>query len=126
MEKNLFELAARGKYRYPYKGIISTEDLWDLTVKELDAIYKNLNADFKKSQEESLLETRTVKDQELENKVEIIKYIVKVKLEEAEKIRNARAKKEQKQKILTAIAEKEDQALSNMSIEELKKLAEEM
>lgn len=29
---NLFEIASREKYRFPYKGLISVEDLWDLTL----------------------------------------------------------------------------------------------
>ena len=31
MEGNIFEIAAKEKYRYPYRGQITTEDLWDLT-----------------------------------------------------------------------------------------------
>ena len=34
----LFEIATRKKYRFPYKGLISVEDLWDLSMRELVAI----------------------------------------------------------------------------------------
>ena len=27
---NLFEIATRKEYRFPYKGIINIEDVWDL------------------------------------------------------------------------------------------------
>ena len=37
----LFVMATRGKYRFPFKGQISVEDLWDLSVKNLDSIFKS-------------------------------------------------------------------------------------
>lgn len=54
----LFEIAIRNKYRFPFKGWISTEDLWDLSVQNLDSIFKTLNKEFKTTGEESLLGTR--------------------------------------------------------------------
>ena len=52
------EYATRKKLRFSYKGSISTEDLWDLSLEELDRIFKGLNAKVKQSQEESLLEKK--------------------------------------------------------------------
>ena len=40
---NIFEVATRNKYRFPYRGQISVEDMWDLPVTELDKIFKTLN-----------------------------------------------------------------------------------
>ena len=42
MNTNIFELATREKYRFPYKGMISVEELWDLDIPELDRVYKSL------------------------------------------------------------------------------------
>ena len=40
---NVFERAAMNKYRFPYKGQISVEDLWDLSLPGLDSVFKQLN-----------------------------------------------------------------------------------
>ena len=69
MEKNLFEVATRRKYRFPYRGLVAVEDLWDLRTAELDAIFKTLNAEAKKVSEESLLELKTKEDEELSDKI---------------------------------------------------------
>ena len=99
MEKNLFEVATRRKYRFPYRGLVAVEDLWDLRTAELDAIFKTLNAETKKVSEESLLELKTKEDEELSDKIAIVRHIVSVKLEE-QKIRGReKANKEMKQKL---------------------------
>ena len=124
--ENMFEIAARKKYRFPYKGLVSTEDLWDLSVQSLDLVFKSLNAAAKKYQEESLLKTRDEQEEILARKIEIVKDIVAVKQEEIEAMKLAQEKKAQKQRILEIIARKEDDALQNMSLEELQKMAEDL
>lgn len=121
MEKtiNLFEMATRKKFRFPFKGMISVEDLWDLSVQNLDTVFKALNAEVKQVKEESLLATKSTEDAILEAKVEIVKHIVKVKLEEAEQKQQAVAKREQKRRLQELIATKQDEALQGKSVEEL-------
>ena len=120
MEANkMFEVAVRNKFRYPYKGVIATEDLWDLSVQQLDGIFKTLKSQEKKAQEESLLDTRTPEDEILTAKIEIIKYIVNTKLEEAQQADRAKEAHDQKQKILGILAEKQDEDLRNKTPEEL-------
>lgn len=122
---NLFEIAVREKYRFPYKGMISTEDLWDLSVNALDSIFKTLNKERKNADEESLLDVKDNVNTTLENKIAIIKYVVNVKQTEAAEKLLEREKKQQKQKIMNLIAKKQDETLENMSQEELlKKLSE--
>lgn len=118
MEKK-FEIALRNKYRFPYKGMVSVEDLWDLSVIQLDGIFKTLNAQVKQEKEESLLTTKSAADTELETKISIIRYIVATKQAEAEKAKQAKAAKAEEQKILEIIGRKQDEALNNLSIEEL-------
>ena len=120
-EMNIFEYATREALRFPYKGMQSVEDLWQLSVKELDSIYKTLNKQVKQSEEESLLATKSNVDTELEVQIAIVKHIVSVKLAEKEAAEKASVKKAQKQKIMSIIATKQDEALQNSSIDDLKK-----
>lgn len=124
--EEMFIKASREKMRFPYKGLATVEDLWDLPVTELDKIYKSLNAKAKQAQEESLLEVKTSEDEELTAQIEIIKYIVSVKLEEKKAAEMAKERKEQKQKIMSILASKQDEALQGKSIEELEKMLDEL
>jgi len=51
-EKNVFEVAVTEKFRFPFRGQITVEDLFDLNVKDLDAVFKTLNSQLKQVQEE--------------------------------------------------------------------------
>ena len=120
----MFEFATRTKMRFPFKGMVSVEDLWDLSVKDLDSIFKTLNAQVKKSQEESLLATKTKEDETLAIQIEIVKHIVGVKLAEAEAAKKSKEVSVQKQKIMEILAAKKDADLQNKSIEELQAMLE--
>lgn len=123
---NIFEYAVRNKVRFPFKGMISAEDLWDLSLTNLDSIYKTLNKQVKQSEEESLLTTKTSVDTELEVQIAIVKHIVSVKLAEQEAREKDAAKRAQKQKIMSIIATKEDEALQNTSVDDLRKMLDEL
>lgn len=116
---NIFEAATRYKYRFPFKGMISVEDLWDLKLQDLDSVFKLLNKEKKQSDEESLLQVKSEADQELENKIQIVKFIVKFKQEEIEECLQAKDKKEYNQKLLELIERKQNEELAGKSIEEL-------
>lgn len=123
---NMFEKAVKGKYRFPYKGQISVEDLYDLPIGALDTVFKSLNAEVKKTDEESLLQTKTAEDDILSTKIEIVKYIFNEKLEEKKSRQEAAERKEKKQKIMQIIATKQDEALRNASVEDLQKMLDEL
>jgi N-acetylmuramic acid 6-phosphate (MurNAc-6-P) etherase len=124
MEK-MFEIAARQKIRFPFKGLISVEDLWDLSLENLDSIYKVLNSQLKQVKEESLLQVRNAQDKELDVKIEIIKYIVQIKQQEAQARLKAKERKEKNAKIMEIIATKKDQDMQNKSIAELEAMLNE-
>ena len=125
-ERNIFEVATRNKMRFAFRGLVSVEDLWDLSTKDLDSIFKTLNTQLKQEKEESLLEVKTQQNEELDTKVQIVKYIVQIKLAEEQARLNARKIKEQKQKILEILSVKEDTDLQNKSTEELTKMLNEL
>ena len=126
MEKNLFEIATRNRYRFNYKGVMTVEDLWSLRVEDLDAIFKMLNRQKKTADEDSLLATKSAEDQGLANKIDIVRYIVSVKLAEAAERVSAAEKKAQRDKIMEIVAKKKDKALEDMGIEDLMKKLEEL
>jgi len=122
----MFEIATRKKLRFPFKGLVSVEELWDLSVEDLDSIFKALNSQLKEVREESLLKTKTKENKELDTKIEILKYIVNVKLEEEDFRLKAKERKEKKQKIMGIMAAKQDESLQNMSVEELERMLDEL
>lgn len=114
----LFKLAAKEKYRFPFKGNISVEDLFDLTTSQLDVVYKELNSQVKETTD-SLLKEVSTEDKELKNKIEIVKTIFEDKMTEAAQKEQALAEKQRKERIKELIAKKKDQDLADKSIEEL-------
>ena len=118
-EKNIFEIATRNKYRFPYKGAVSIEDLWDMSMKDLDSVFKALNKELRITNEESLMHTKSLADEEVENKIEIVKFIYNFKVKEQNERLLAREKKQRDQKIMDIIARKDAAELENKSKEEL-------
>lgn len=125
MEK-LFEMGLRNKFRFEYKGLITIEDLWDLRIEQLDEIYMNLSNKLDKKNKERLLQNKTKEQQVIEAKMEIVKYIFDAKIVEIENRKSLIAKKEQKQKLMQLIDEKENEALKGKSVDELKKMLDDL
>ena len=122
----LFIVASRQKFRFPFKGVATVEDLWDLGVRDLDTIFKALNSQKKQAQEESLLAVKTKEDSVLEAKIEIVKYIVTTKQTEADQKRIRAEQREKKNRIAEILADKQDAELRGKSVEELQKMLAEL
>lgn len=121
---NMFEKAVRQKTRFKFKGLISVEDLWDLSLENLDSIYGDLDAALNSLPKKSLLSADTKQRDEIEFKQQIIKHIVETKQAEAEAAKQSKANSAKKQMILDIIAAKQNEQYHEMSIDDLKKLAE--
>jgi uncharacterized protein YfkK (UPF0435 family) len=123
--EKMFEKASKIKLRFPYKGIIATEDLWDLSARDLDSIYRVIGKELKSVQEDSLLEKKTGGSL-LELQIGIVKYVYAAKQEEAERREKTLARREQVRQLDDIIAQKENTALSEKSLDDLKKMRDEM
>ena len=124
--ENMFEYATRNKVRFPFKGQISVEDLWELRTDDLDTVFKTLNRQVKQSEEESLLVTKTAEDTALDVQIAIVKYIFDIKMQEASARLLDKERKAQKQKIMAILANLVVQELQNKSVDELQKMLEEI
>jgi len=124
--ENMFEYATRNKVRFPFKGQISVEDLWDLRTDDLDTVFKTLNRQVKQSKEESLLTTKTAEDTALDIQIAIVKHIFDIKMQEANARLLDKERRAQKQKIMAILANKQEQELQNKSVDELQKMLEEI
>ena len=122
----LFIEATKKNYQFPFRGMINIIDLWELSVQNLDLVFKSLNADYKKSEEESLLSAQTKESEELSEKIEIVKYIVNEKLAEKKAKEDARKNRETKQRLLEIKAKRQDVALEGLSDAELDKMIQAM
>lgn len=126
MEK-LFIDATRLKLRFNTTvGVLSIEDLWDLPLESknklnLDSIAIALHRELKDTKDESFI-SKSKANPILELKLEIVKYIIDTKLQEADARVKAKAKSDQKSKIDSIISRKEDESLESLTLEELKAL----
>ena len=123
---NMFEIATRNQFRFAFKGMLNVEDLWQLSPRDLDTIFKTLNSQLRQIKEESLLETKSMEDQILDVKIQIVKHIFNIKQEEEAKRIKAKENKEKKQKLMEILANKEDQDLLNKSKEDIQKMLNEL
>lgn len=127
---NLFITATKNRYRYtsPH-GVITTEDLWHLNTRDLDVVYKKLKEELKQVDgEDSLLrdESNNAAIEWLNTKIEIVKYIVKEKLDAAKRAEEAKSNAAKRQRIMELIADKEDSALRDKTADELRKMLDDL
>lgn len=132
MDKNLFEIASRRKYRFPsVVGELTVEQLWDLPLTAgrgatLDSIAKAVNGELKSISDDSfVVTTPNPRKGELENMLEIVKHVIAVKIEDRRRADAAADRADKRRKLIEALANKQDDAIRNLSEDEIRaKLAE--
>lgn len=118
----MFEKASRLKVRFDFKGLCTVEDLWDLNVQQLDSIYQNLVKEYDSQQGVSLLNNTSNASRLTKLKIDLVKHVVTVKLQEEEERKDKTMKLAKKQQLLEIIEQKQNQEFTNMSLEELQEL----
>lgn len=103
------------------RGLLSVEQLSDLSVNELDALAVALDTEYKASGKKSFLKKKTAKDKVLKLSLDIVVDILEDKVEAIETASNAAGIKTHNQKIEGIIAMKQDEELKNMSVKDLEK-----
>ncbi len=123
---DLFFNAAKNKYRFPSeRGNLTVEHLFDLDMKSLDKIYGTLCEQKDSKPKKSLLSPREVGDVELDEKISIVAQVYEYKDSVLDKRKKAAERSRDRQKLLDILAKKKEEALENLSEEELlKKLKE--
>lgn len=130
MDHLLFE-ALRKKFRFPSPaGMLTTEDLWDLPLTSakganLDDVARALYKQLKETSDiVSFVSAANPKDSDLQNKLEIVKGVIKVRVEERDLAKASKERSEKKQRLMEIINKKQDAELENKSVDELKGLLE--
>lgn len=124
----MFDIATRKKYRYPSsKGMISTEQLWDLPLTSnsgfsLDDVAKAINRELKTQEEESFVDTSSnPRKTELSNMLAIVVAIIQTKQAENAAARQAAQRRAEREQLVEILHNKKLQEASNLSTEELER-----
>jgi len=115
-----FKLASQQKLRFQTsKGLLSTEQLWDLSLNDLDTLAVLLEEESTKAGRKSFLVRSSAKDKTAKLKFDIVIDILSTKVEDANAASEAQEIKEHNKKIINLISEKKEESLKGKSIAEL-------
>lgn len=120
---NIFEEASRKKLRFSTSRIsgITVEDLWHMSLNELDGIAQSINRDIKASQEESFLsskKTPITKGRELA--LEIVKHVITTLEAEREQVKVKADRAKERQRLIDLLAEAEHREAASKTPEQLR------
>lgn len=117
----MYKEALQKKLRFKTnKGMISTEDLFDLSLQNLNTLAIMLDKKVSEAPKKSFIEELPAEENDDELRFNIVKDVINTKLK-ARKDNMDKAQVDARNKrIAELIAKKEDEALENKSIEELR------
>lgn len=130
--ENLFRKAIENKWRFsvPGRNVLSLEELYDLPLAgnngtNLDTVANLINNELQvKRGKVSFVTTNTRNDREvaeLEDKLELVKDVIQVKLERNAARQEQVAKASEKAMLEALLVQKQTEALKNLSEEEIRK-----
>lgn len=129
---NIFEAASRRGLRFASgRGEATVDQLWTMNLESLDALYQGYKKEQSASTESaSLLPSATARKSknsvDLDLRIEILKHIVTVRLEEAEVTKAATERRQRIQQLKVILANKAEEALQGTSSEDLTKMIQEL
>ena len=131
---NLFIIASRKAYRFKTEvGQLSVEQLWELPIKSnhgvsASSIAEKLYSQIKPTTELSWLGTTTddAEQEDLKNKLEIVRFIVETRRAEALAQQEQESRKQLLAKLIAEQARRKEESLTGQSDEELAKLIAEL
>ncbi len=121
----IFARASKKKLRFETeKGLLSTEDLWDLPLLDpvllcLNDMAKKYNKRVKDDGEDNFVEPAAAKATDDKLKFELVKHVIDYKVQAAAAQENRLKKQQQRELILKLIDEKQNDELKEKSAEEL-------
>lgn len=115
-----FKQASKEKLRFQTsKGQLSTEQLWDLSITDLDALAVSLEEEHQTSGKKSFVRKTSPKDKTAKLRFDVVLDVLTTKVDEQEAAKAKAEAKAHNNKILTLIAEKQDESLKGKSIKAL-------
>lgn len=116
-----FKEGSRKKLRFKTTiGLLSIEQLWDLSLEQLDVLAVSLENYVNETPKKSFLTKTSNEDKLAKLKFDIVLDVLNTRIKERDEYLEQKANKEQNEKILSLISEKQDESLKGKSIEELK------
>lgn len=103
-------------------GPLTIEQLFQLTLPQLDTLAVKLEEAYNNSKGKSFLVKKTTKDKTIKLQFDIALDVLQTKAEEAEEARTKQENKEHNAKIIELIKKKQDGALEEKSIAELEEM----
>ena len=116
----MYKKASQLKLRFETsKGSLNVEQLWNLSLADLDTLAVSLKEVVDKSKTKSFLVDKSSEDKLTSLKFDIVLDVLTTKLELQENKQKESENKAHNEKIMRLIAEKQDSELQGKSIEEL-------
>lgn len=101
------------------KGDVTPQQLFTMSIEELNATAVELSDAYEKSGGKSFIAKRTVKDKDIKLQLDIVLDVLNTKMDEQEKAATRAANKAHNRQILELIAQKQDEQLKGKSLKQL-------
>jgi hypothetical protein len=116
----MYKKALRTKLRFSTtKGKLTTEDLFDLSLTDLNNLAISLDKKLSETPRKSFISDIAPDTQEDELRFNIVKDVITLKLAERNAAQNAKAKAAEKAQLLEILHRKKNEALENLSVAEI-------